>query len=114
MACPLCGCRCGGLVPPAEPREKRVKLTPEERVQKRRDTQHRYYEKTKDERREKHKDENKRWYLSKHDSIIERRREKRRLAREANEISRAEALEIPGPAPDTPTPSDEYPALSAA
>ena len=100
MACPLCGCRCGGHVPPAEPREKRVKLTPEERVQKRRDTQHRYYEKTKDERRETHQDQNRRWYLSKREVILEKNREKRRLAREAKENTQAETVEET-PAPGT-------------
>ena len=89
MACSQCGCLCGGAIPTAKPREKRLKLDPEERANKRRDAQHRYYEKTKDERREKHQDEQRRWYLANRDMLLERRREKRRLARDAQEIPQA-------------------------
>ena len=90
MACPHCQCRCGGEPHPraephpcAEPRERREKLTPEERKQNRRDTQRRYYEKTKVDRREKHHEEQRRWYLANRDTLNEKQRDKRRLAREA-------------------------------
>ena len=84
MACPHCHCRCGGEPhPSAETRERRAKLTPEERAHNRRETQRQYYEKTNVDRRDKHHEEQRRWYLANRDMLNEKQREKRRLAREA-------------------------------
>ena len=91
MTCPQCGSELPlGAIPEKRPRG-RPRLSAEERVQRRRESQARWYAKHGHERREKHYEANKAYYQRNREAILERLRLKRQEAKAVKKAAEEEA-----------------------
>ena len=91
MACPQCGSKLPlGSIPEKRPRG-RPRLTDEERVLRRQESQAHWYAKHGHERREKHYEANKAYYQRNREVILERLRVKRQEAKAVKKAAEEEA-----------------------